>query len=86
MQYNDNVVDLQGYQESTRQQLIDDIGARAFIFLRDEAQEHDLPMKEVLTEHVLGIALVVEAVEGNKCALELLQGVINTLKDRNEDQ
>jgi hypothetical protein len=58
------VVRLAEYRQNTQQMHIDDISAHAFLFLQEQAQEHDLPMRVLLREHLLGLACVVKAVEG----------------------
>jgi len=58
------VVRLAEYRQNTQQMHIDDISAQAFLFLQEQAQELDLPMRTLLKEHLLGIACVVKAVEG----------------------
>ena len=60
---------------------IDDVSAQAFLFLQEQAQELDLPMRKLLKEHLLGIACVVKAVEGLDEAqnwLALISDEINT--------
>lgn len=71
----DNVVDLNHYRSLSQREIVDDISARAFLFLRDAAEEAGIPIKQVLTEHMLGISLVVEAVEGTQAARDLLAAV-----------
>ncbi|CAA0081722.1 Uncharacterised protein [Zhongshania aliphaticivorans] len=58
------IVSLSEYRQDTQQMHIDDISAQAFLFLQEQAQELDLPMRKLLKEHLLGIACVVKAVEG----------------------
>ncbi|MBQ0796841.1 hypothetical protein [Zhongshania sp.] len=58
------VVSLSEYRQDTQQMHIDDVSAQAFLFLQEQAQELDLPMRKLLKEHLLGIACVVKAVEG----------------------
>lgn len=58
------VVTLADYRQDAMQMHIDDISAQAFLFLQEQAQEHNLPMRKLLMEHLLGIASVVKAVEG----------------------
>ena len=58
------IVALSDYREDNEQMHIDDISAQAFLFLQEQAQEHNLPMRKLLLEHLLGIASVVKAVEG----------------------
>ena len=58
------VVTLSDYRENAQQMQIDDISAQAFLFLQEQAQENNVPMRKLLMEHLLGIACVVKAVEG----------------------
>jgi hypothetical protein len=67
-----NVISFHTAKQTTEQELIDDIGARAFMFVRDEAAAQNLPIGRVIMEHMLGMAMVVEAVEGTEKAQELL--------------
>jgi hypothetical protein len=73
MQSTDNVVQLDSFKRENQQEVIDDIGAKAFLFLRDAAEEMGVPVKEVITEHMLGLALVMSAVEGKEEALATLK-------------
>jgi hypothetical protein len=73
-----NVVHIADYRQADRQELIDDISARTFLFLRDEAQANGVTMREVIAEHLLGIALVVKAVEGENAA----QGLLDTVSSK----
>ena len=75
----DNVISLADYRTTSTRELIDDISARAFLFLRDEATEMNVPMHSVIAEHMLGMALVVEAVEGTEAARTLLAAVAEKL-------
>ena len=61
-----NVVLLHTYKEERQNEIIDDLSAQAFLFLRDQAAELDLPVKKVLAEHLLGIACVMKSVEGDE--------------------
>jgi hypothetical protein len=72
MATNGNVVYLDRVRAESQQELIDDISARAFLFLRDEALAVGVPMQSVIAEHLLGVALVVRAVEGAESARKLL--------------
>lgn len=74
-----NVIDLAQYRSITQREIIDDISARAFLFLRDEAADQNVPMSAVIAEHLLGISLVVEAVEGTAAAQGLLAAVAEKL-------
>jgi hypothetical protein len=72
MQSADNVIDIQDFKRDNQQEIIDDIGARAFLFLRDAAEEHDIPVKSVIVEHMLGLMMVMSAVEGKEEAQQVL--------------
>lgn len=74
-----NVINLAEYRETNTRELIDDISARAFLFLRDEAEAEDLQMHEVIAEHMYGMALVVQAVEGKAAAKNLLAAIAERL-------
>ncbi len=76
MQSTDNIVQLDDFKRESQQEIVDDIGAKAFLFLRDAAEEMGVPVKEVITEHMLGLALVMSAVEGTdeaKAALKRIE-------------
>jgi hypothetical protein len=68
----DNVIDLNDFRRDNQQEIIDDIGARAFLFLRDAAEEQDIPIKSVMIEHMLGLMMVMGAVEGKDEARRVL--------------
>lgn len=72
MQSVDNVIDLHDFKRDSQQEIIDDIGARAFLFLRDAAEEQDIPIKSVIVEHMLGLMMVMGAVEGKEEAQRVL--------------
>lgn len=74
-----NVVNLAEYRSIDTREIIDDISARAFLYLRDEAEAEEVPMYAVIAEHMLGMALVVQAVEGGDAARELLQAIASKL-------
>lgn len=74
-----NVIDLADYRETSMRELIDDISARAFLFLRDEAEAGDVPMSAVVAEHMLGMALVMQAVEGKEAIANLLEVISSKL-------
>ena len=78
MQSTDNVVQLNTFKRESDQEIIDDIGARAFLFLRDSAEAQGVPIKEVIVEHMAGLALVMTAVEGKEETLT----VLNNIKDQ----
>ena len=74
-----NIINLADYRNADTREIIDDISARAFLYLRDEAEVEQVPMHAVIAEHLLGMALVVQAVEGSTAARDLLQSVIAKL-------
>ena len=74
-----NVINLAEYRETNTRELIDDISARAFLFLRDEAEVEGVPMSAVVAEHMYGMALVVQAVEGKAAARNLLAAIAEKL-------
>ena len=75
MSSSGNVINLAEYRNADTREIIDDISARAFLYLRDEAEAEEVPMYAVIAEHMLGMALVVQAVEGSNVAKELLESV-----------
>lgn len=75
MPTEDNVVNLSTFKRDSQQEDIDDIGAKAFIFLRDCAEEMGLPVKDVITEHILGLSKIVAAVEGHDEAQSTLKKI-----------
>ncbi|ARN73562.1 hypothetical protein [Oceanicoccus sagamiensis] len=75
MQSTDNVVQLDNFKRDNQQEIVDDIGAKAFLFLRDAAEEMGVPVKQVITEHMLGLALVMSAVEGTAEAKATLRKI-----------
>ncbi len=68
----DNIIDINDFKRDSQQELIDDIGARAFLFLRDAAEEQDIPIKSVMIEHMVGLIMVMGAVEGKDEARRVL--------------
>ena len=70
-----NIINLSEYRETNIRELIDDISARAFLFLRDEAEAEGVPMSAVVSEHMLGMALVMQAVEGKAATKNLLEAI-----------
>lgn len=70
-----NVVHLKNYQQASQQAVLDDISAQAFMLLREEAQNNKVPMKAVLIEHLLGLALVIKAVEGAEASARILNDI-----------
>ncbi|WP_183411328.1 hypothetical protein [Litorivivens lipolytica] len=83
MQKNGNVVSLKQHQTATQQAALDDISAQAFMFLREQAQENKLPMRDVLMEHLLGIALVIKAVEGQEESARVLNEIAQQIDGTN---
>ena len=79
MQSIDNVVQINEFKRESQQEIVDDIGARAFLFLRDAAEEMGVPIKTVITEHMLGLSLVMSAVEGKDEALSALEDISKQL-------
>ncbi|WP_101758914.1 hypothetical protein [Oceanicoccus sp. KOV_DT_Chl] len=75
MQSNDNVVQLNAFKRESNQEIIDDIGARAFLFLRDSAEAQGLAIKDVIVEHMMGLALVMAAVEGKQETQKILEKI-----------
>jgi hypothetical protein len=74
-----NIINLAEYRETNIRELIDDISARAFMFLRDQAEAEDVPMSAVVAEHMLGMALVMQAVEGKTATKNLLATITDRL-------
>ena len=76
MPSTNNVIQIDSFKRTndalTQQEQIDDIGARAFLLIRNEAQEMGLSIKKVIAEHMLGLTMVIESVEGSVKAKELL--------------
>lgn len=70
-----NIINLANYREATDRELIDDISARAFLFLRDEAEAEGVSMSAVVAEHMYGMALVMQAVEGKAAIKNLLKAI-----------
>ena len=68
----DNVIELNDFRRDNQQEIIDDIGARAFLFLRDAAEEQNIPIKSVMVEHMVGLMMVMGAVEGKDEARRVL--------------
>lgn len=75
MSSKNKVVNLNDFKRESTQEIIDDIGARAFLFLRDASEEMGVPMKQVIVEHMLGLALVMSAVEGKEETLRVLKKI-----------
>ena len=69
------VVNIDRYKQHSEQEVIDDIGAQAFQFMRDAAEEMGVPVKAVVIEHMLGLALVMSSVEGEEEAQKVLKSI-----------
>ncbi|WP_019528108.1 hypothetical protein [Dasania marina] len=78
-----NVVEIEHFRHSdatmTEQEQIDDIGASAFLLLRDRAEAQRLSVKQVIAEHILGLAMVIESVEGGEEVRRLLADIESKL-------
>ncbi|MFA7554354.1 MAG: hypothetical protein WCY88_08900 [Spongiibacteraceae bacterium] len=70
-----NVIQLNSFKKDNQQELIDDIGARAFLFIRDAAEQMGIPVKDVIVEHMLGLALVMSEVEGESETHAVLKNI-----------
>lgn len=83
MPSSSNIVEINDFRsadvQQSKQEMIDDIGAKAFVFMRDEAEAMNLPVREVLTEHMLGLAMVIESVEGSEEARIILADIARKL-------
>lgn len=79
MPTTDNVVRIDAFKRNSTQEIIDDIGAQAFLFLRDAAEEMNVPIKDVIVEHMMGLALVMGAVEGENEAKSVLKNISEQL-------
>lgn len=79
MQPTNNVVELSSFKRESNQEIIDDIGARAFLFLRDAADEMSVSIKDVIVEHMLGLSLVMTAVEGKEETKRVLDHISRQL-------
>ena len=79
MPTTNNVVDLNNFKRESTQEIIDDIGARAFLFLRDAADEMEVSIKDVIVEHMLGLSLVMTAVEGKAETKRVLDNIVRQL-------
>lgn len=79
MQPTNKVVHLNDFKRETTQEIIDDIGARAFMFLRDASEEMGVPIKQVIVEHMLGLSLVMTAVEGKEETQKVLKRISQQL-------
>lgn len=82
MTTRNNVIALDNFRRESQQDIIDDIGARAFMFLREEAQRLDVPTRDVLIEHLYGLAMVIKAVEGEEAAQGILAQIAEQLTQR----
>lgn len=71
-------------QQSEIQEVIDDIGAKAFLFMRDASEEVGVPIKDVIVEHMKGLAMVMAAVEGEQEVLDVLATISQQLQAAEE--
>lgn len=72
MAISEKVVDLTQQRGMNREDVIDDICAKGFMFIRDSAAIQGVPLKGLMAEHILGMMLMVRAVEGEDEAQRLL--------------
>jgi hypothetical protein len=72
MAISEKVVDLTLERGMSREQVIDDICAKGFMFIRDSAAIQGVPLKSLMAEHILGMMLMVRAVEGEDEAQRIL--------------
>jgi hypothetical protein len=79
MQNLNNVVDFGDFKQNNQQALLDDIGARAYLFLREEAEQHGLDLRQVMAEHILGLALVMEAIDGEEATKSVLTEITSKI-------
>ncbi|MEE8059156.1 MAG: hypothetical protein V3T17_15160 [Pseudomonadales bacterium] len=79
MQPTNDVVQLNRFKRESEQEIIEDISARTFLFLRNEAEEMDVPIKDVIVEHMIGLALVMCHVEGEDEAQNVLKNISEQL-------
>ena len=77
-----NVVQLQEFRETSRQEVIDDISTEAFILVRDAAREHGMPIKKVLIEHMRDIALVINSVDGPEALNAILENITRQIEHK----
>ncbi|MFT5577444.1 MAG: hypothetical protein ACI9WS_000194 [Paraglaciecola psychrophila] len=76
----DKVTVLSDYKGQAQRQAIDQLCAEAFVFLRDGARQEELPFKQVISEHLLGLSQIMAAVEGRDSARTTLQDIIEQLR------
>lgn len=76
---------LQSISQSETQEIIDDIGAQAFLFIRDASEEMGVPIKDVIIEHMQGLAMVMAAVEGEQEVLDVLASISQQLHATDPD-
>jgi len=72
MAISEKIVDLNMQRGLSREEMIDDICAKGFMFIRDSAAVQGVPLKALMAEHILGMMLMVRAVEGEEEAQALL--------------
>jgi len=76
----DNVTVLSDFKAEAQRQAIDELGAEAFVLLREGAQQQGLPFKEVISEHLLGLSQVMAAVEGADAARSALKNILEQIR------
>lgn len=72
MAITEKIVDLTQQRGMSREEVIDDICAKGFMFIRDSAAVQGVPLKSLMAEHILGMMLMVRAVEGEDEAQRIL--------------
>jgi hypothetical protein len=72
MAISEKIVDLNMQRGLSREEMIDDICAKGFMFIRDSAAVQSVPLKALMSEHILGMMLMVRAVEGEDEAQRIL--------------
>lgn len=76
-----NVVQLQEFRETSRQEVLDQISTDAFMLVRDAAREHGMPIKKVLIEHMRDIALVINSVDGPEALNDILKSISQQIQN-----
>jgi len=80
MPTSDNVIVLSDFKGEVQRQAIEQLGAQAFVFLRDSAEHQGLPVSEVISEHLLGLSQVMAAVEGHDAVRATLENIIEQIR------
>jgi hypothetical protein len=78
----EKIIDLTSQRGISREEVIDDICAKAFMFIRDSAAVQGVPLKGLMAEHMLGMMLMVRAVEGEEEAQRILSIVSEKIASR----